>query len=92
MTLDPEGVLHVVEVKSWADSEIKHPLESLTYKKQERSRNAVLRLLGELDRERTDPAASLYSLLSEIQGEFAVSFDLLWVKPENEFEYFQELF
>lgn len=40
ITRDPDGVMHFIEVRAWQKS-LKHPLESIDSRKQERMRRAA---------------------------------------------------
>ena len=89
ITLDESGVFHFVEVKAWKSADWKHPLESLTSRKQGRYRRAALYFLGE--RQSPDPGDLIPESLASPEGE-GLSFDLIWLDGEGRIEYYEGVF
>ena len=97
ITATPDRLLHCIEVKAWQNSELVHPLQSISRKKQAGWRQAAQFFIMEAAAAgahlQTVPALRDQSRgldLSEL-SEFSVVFDLILLDAQSEMQVFADL-
>ena len=81
ITSGPDGCIHLVEVKTWTPSDIKHPLEAISRTKRQHIRRAMLHFAADWERESQERNRA--GVASGAKGvaplERGFQFDLIWV-------------
>jgi Holliday junction resolvase-like predicted endonuclease len=98
ITIDPNRVVHFIEVKAWKSDRVSHPMQSQHRLQRNRMRVAALTFLANTcfwwNR---SGKSSRDSAISQGDGQWVelldVSFDLIWLHPESDLvEYSEQIF